>query len=325
MNKVVSIIVPVYNVEVYLHKCIESILAQTYINLDIILIDDGSTDDSAAICDYYAGLDSRIRVFHQCNGGLSCARNRGNVEAKGNYIAYIDSDDYIHEKYIEKLVDAIISTGSDFSMCSYKKIYSNNTLNNEMPEKNEEISVYDSKSIKELILSRQLPIYAHGKLFDAKLIPFLKFPDGRIYEDVPTIWKVLCNVKKVCYIGDELYFYRQRNNSIVNMNFTHARMDQLFFAEDIFNEIDNNEFLHSLAGSRCFFAALDNFTMATRRDEDWDYLKNAVSYYARYVLKDSYASKSYLWVSVLASKMPLLARRIGRIYKKVSWRKIKDK
>lgn len=127
----ISVIVPVYNVEKYLDKCVQSILNQTYENIELVLIDDGSTDGSSKICDKYGKIDSRVKVIHKENGGLSSARNRGIDEAVGKFITFIDSDDYIHHQMLEILYEGIIKNKSDISICEYRRFDENETIEEE--------------------------------------------------------------------------------------------------------------------------------------------------------------------------------------------------
>lgn len=316
-EELITLVIPVYNVQKYLHQCIDSVLGQTYKNLEIILIDDGSTDMSGRICDEYLNCDSRIRVVHKKNGGLSDARNIGTQMSNGDYIAYIDSDDYVHENYILELHNAIKTRECDFSMCSYKKVKG---------DLDYEHNITDVKTIyltgedaKIGILSRRLPMYAHGKLFRRELIPYLHFPEGRLYEDVPTIWRVLQTVNVVGYIEEELYFYRKRQGSIVNATYKHERMDQLYFAEEIMRSITSSETeLYYIAGSRCFFSALDNLTYVNAGfPEDEKYLIDAVKKYSKYVLKDKTSSMGLRMMALMSHISPQIVRGIGRLYKKV--------
>ena len=149
MEDLISVVVPIYNVENYIKKCVDSILSQTYKNLEIILVDDGSPDNCPQICDEYAQKDNRIKVIHKENGGLSDARNAGIDISKGKFITFIDSDDYIEKDYVEVLYNSIKENASDMAIGSHKAIYDNGTiLNKETGEK----SVLDSKNVLERIL-----------------------------------------------------------------------------------------------------------------------------------------------------------------------------
>ena len=129
MNPLISLVIPVYNVEKYLDKCMESVLAQTYDNYEVILVDDGSTDNSGKMCDEYAERDSRVTVYHQKNSGVSVARNVGIENAKGEFISFIDSDDWVDESYLEKLVNAQIKYNADLTICEYTNVYADGRPN----------------------------------------------------------------------------------------------------------------------------------------------------------------------------------------------------
>ena len=133
MNDLISIIVPVYKVEKYLRRCIDSILAQTYQNIEVLLVDDGSPDNSGAICDEYADKDSHVRVFHKPNGGVSSARNLGLMEAKGQYIGFVDADDYIDKTMYEVLLDNLLQEQADISICSYNQEDKNGVFHKHWP------------------------------------------------------------------------------------------------------------------------------------------------------------------------------------------------
>lgn len=205
----VSIILPIYNVDKYLSKCLDSILAQTYRDLEIILIDDGSTDDSAKICDEYAKHDKRIVVKHQKNGGVSAARNAGLELATSEFITFIDPDDYVDENHIETLVEVQKRDNSDVVICAYNDIRLQNDL------------VFGTEALRRLlVLQRDLDILIWNKLYRASLFKNNKiiYPVGRIHEDNLTTYKVLYFADKVTYIDANSYHYISRKGSITKAN-----------------------------------------------------------------------------------------------------------
>lgn len=321
----ISLIIPVYNVEKYLDYCMKSVLAQNYTNLEIILVDDGSTDSSGKICDEYAIIDHRIKVIHKENGGLSSARNIGIETMTGEYLSFIDSDDFIRLDYVSKMYSYIIRDNSDLVVCSFKKVINDEAYDVIFPDKSQHF-IFDRETTKLKMLSRQIPMYAHGKLYCVKVIGQLKFPEGKLYEDVPTNWEVAKTIERTTYITDEIYFYRQRLGSIVNAQYGHARMDQLYFAEKILGEIKEGDPLYHIAMSRCFFSAADNYTQVTKEYlEDWKYLETALKKYSIGVLKDITATKS-LKVLAISSKISLkLTRIMGKMYKTYNCFKLKRK
>jgi glycosyltransferase involved in cell wall biosynthesis len=218
MNELISVIVPVYQVEQYLAKCVDSIRSQTYQNIEIILVDDGSPDHCPELCDEYARQDSRIRVIHKPNGGLSDARNAGIEAAEGNYICFIDSDDYVADNMIDRLYLALKEQNAEMSLCACACVDENDTpvadMENCMPIKNEVLS--GRKAIKKLA-ERGAGYYtvACCKLYRADLFQTIRFPVGKIHEDEFVSHLVFGHCKRVSCIADRLYFYVQRKNSIM--------------------------------------------------------------------------------------------------------------
>lgn len=239
MSELVSIIVPIYNAQKFLKECIDSILDQTYQNLEIILVDDGSKDDSGKICDYYAKVDSRIKVFHQENKGLSAARNKGIKNSHGDYIAFIDADDYLSHNMIEVLLQSIKKNDADLSMCSFQYVneFGERLKENVSPILDEVLNVDEalSKLFKE---KNWYYIVAWNKLYKKELWNDIQYPIDFIHEDEAVIHHILYKCKKVVTVKQELLFYRQVNSSIMhNLNVKrtdiyYALADRLAFLED---------------------------------------------------------------------------------------------
>ncbi len=316
MYPLISVIIPVYNVEQYFDYCIQSVLSQDYTNLEIILVDDGSTDSSGQKCDIYAKQDHRVRVIHQINGGLSSARNTGLKEMTGEFFAFVDSDDYVRSDYISKMYSLMEADKSDIVVCSYKKVTGNEDFSMIRAADMNHIS-YSREDIKIEMISRKIPMYAHGKLYKKELVVFTQFPIRRHFEDVPTSWNVIKNIEKATYTDAKLYYYRQRPDSIVNMSFNSSRMDQLYFSEQVFEDIEEDTELKYSAGSRCFFAAADNYSFVTDDyPEDKRYLKKAIKKYRKYVLKDKRAEKSLKIMAFISLFGMGIVGLLGRSYKK---------
>lgn len=213
-NDLISIIIPVYKVEKYLEKCIESVLKQTYTNLQIILVDDGSPDNCGKICDEYAKRDSRIDVIHKVNGGLSEARNVGISKAKGRYIGFVDSDDYIKENMYEILLNLIKKYDADVSICNlYDVIDGNEYIRN----KENGIREYSRLDIlKEVLLDKNIQSYAWNKLYKKELFDEVKYPIGKKYEDIGTTFYVFEKCNKIVVTSEPEYYYLKRSDSLVN-------------------------------------------------------------------------------------------------------------
>lgn len=213
-NDLISIIIPVYKVEKYLEKCIESVLKQTYTNLQIILVDDGSPDNCGKICDEYAKKDSRIEVIHKANGGLSDARNVGISKAKGRYIGFVDSDDYIKEDMYEILLNLIKKYDADVSICNlYDVIDGNECIRN----KENGIREYSRIDIlKEILLDKNIQSYAWNKLYKKELFDEIKYPIGKKYEDIGTTFYLFEKCNKIVVTSEPEYYYLKRADSLVN-------------------------------------------------------------------------------------------------------------
>ena len=227
MKDKISIIVPVYNVEEYLEKCIESLIGQTYKNLEIILVDDGSEDKSGEICDLWKDKDSRIRVIHKQNGGLSDARNSGMDIATGDYIGFIDSDDYINKRVYEILLNNINNYNSDISACSIKKIHKSNEVYNSAIT-NRNISIFTAEeALRDLIEEGMLKQTVWNKLYKKSVIKDIRFEFGKIHEDEFWSYQVFGKSSKIVYTDEGMYYYLQRSGSIMDKPFSIKRLDAL--------------------------------------------------------------------------------------------------
>lgn len=231
MEAMISVVVPIYNVGKYLAKCIESVSAQTYKNLEIILVNDGSTDDCGNICDDYAKKDQRIKVIHKINGGLSDARNAGIEIAKGQYIGFVDSDDYINANMYERLVNIMKTDNSEIAVCNYSLVYEETEKN--IFEKNDFDDNYlliDNKNkLIEYAMKNNYDTFtvAWNKVYLRELFNDIRYPKGKIHEDVFTTYKLLYKAQKISYTKDAMYYYLQRETSIMGQKFNEKRLHRL--------------------------------------------------------------------------------------------------
>ena len=217
MQDLISVIVPVYKVEKYLKRCVDSILAQTYPCLEVILVDDGSPDGCPAICDEYAREDRRVRVIHKENGGLSDARNAGIDAAKGNFLGFIDSDDYVHPRFYELLLQALKEEGADIAGCDVKKIYETGTVEEEEKEAVRS-EIYSGREATANLYDAQLylkSVVIWNKLYKKELFKDVRFPKVKLHEDEFTSYRLLYQSKSVVYIDRAYYFYFQREDGIM--------------------------------------------------------------------------------------------------------------
>lgn len=232
MNEdLISIIVPMYNVEKYLKACIESIINQTYSKIEIILVDDGSPDNCGKICDEYKEKDDRIKVIHKKNGGLSDARNAGIDIATGEYIAFVDSDDYIDKKYIEVLYHLCIKHNVLLSECDYKNVEKDDEIH---INQNIKENIYTGKEMCERLYSDKLirTVVVWNKLYKKELFNKLRFPKGKINEDEFTTYKIFYNIDNIATTEQKLYYYRYSPDSIMNKKFNKKRLDVLEALEE---------------------------------------------------------------------------------------------
>ena len=228
----VSVIVPVYNVETYLNRCVESIVKQNYKDLEIILVDDGSTDRCGEMCDKWAQKDDRIKVIHKKNGGLSDARNAGIEAATGEYIGFVDSDDWIEPDMYQDLVDAIEREGVEFAVTGIKRIYDNGYSRVQFERATPCVIAGDS-IIQEYLRQGTFSTAAWDKLYVKSLFDIRRFPVGRQYEDAPVIFDILCNIQKLAIVGKAQYNYFQRADGITGKAFSIRKMDHFAFSKEI--------------------------------------------------------------------------------------------
>ncbi len=225
----ISIIVPVYNVEKYLNKCIDSILNQTFKDFELILINDGSTDNSLEICNSYQKKDNRIKVINKNNGGLSSARNAGIDIARGNYIGFIDSDDHIHEKMYEILHYNAVKYSSDMVICKERNVYEDETIDCKSTiNKYNTYQLDNIESLTKLYEARTTTfVYAWNKLYKRSMFHDTRYPEGKIYEDEFLTPKLIYQSNTITYVNCELYYYLQRKGSIVNSKFSTKKFDKV--------------------------------------------------------------------------------------------------
>lgn len=222
MNDLISVIIPVYKVEKYLCRCVDSVLEQTYTNMEIILVDDGSPDNCPVMCDEYARQDSRVKVIHQENAGLSGARNAGIDMAQGQWLAFVDSDDYLAADFLERLYQACVDTGSSLSVCRWEYVRGET-----IPEHGTgETRVYTGR---EMLANLYVPdgayfVVAWNKLYRKELFEDIRYPLGRIHEDEATTYRIYDKVKKAAYVDRSLYGYFVTPVSITR-GFNPKRMD----------------------------------------------------------------------------------------------------
>lgn len=237
----VSIIIPVYKVEDYFDECIQSVIGQTYKNLEIILIDDGSPDNSAKMCDDYAKIDDRIKVIHKQNGGQATARNLGIDIATGEYIAFVDSDDYVKEDIIETLLCALERNNADVSACRLTDKIEEYNKNNKSKVK----IINSNKTIKWILKEKRITTSPTCKLFKREFFNGIRYQEGRIHEDLGTIYKVIDKANKIAFVDAYKYFYRCNPTSTTQSAFSRKQMDYFYIIDEMYGYMEEKhpEFL----------------------------------------------------------------------------------
>ncbi len=235
MNILISIIIPVFNVEEYLDRCVKSIILQTYTNLEIILVDDGSPDRCPEMCDEWEKRDERVRVIHKENGGLSDARNAGIDVAKGKYIAFVDSDDWIDCRCIEVLYNVLDKNNAQIAVCGMKKTATTNIKKRYGLRK--EIIYNQKEALGALLYQKPFDTSACGKLYDISLFYKVRFPQGILFEDLATIYKLFSKAERTIYCSEKLYFYFQNQRSITHEGFSKKRLSILATVDDLYEYI----------------------------------------------------------------------------------------
>lgn len=271
MNILVSIIIPIFNVEQYLKRTVDSILNQTYKNIEIILVDDGSIDNSGIICDEYAKEDNRIKVFHKTNGGVSSARNLGITKATGDFICLVDSDDFIRDTYVEDLLKTVLKYKADIVICLFeygKSDKFNLFLNKDI----ESVTLLNNIEALEYLYNKKLSgtmIVPWNKLYSKKLFENIKFPDDKIHEDEFIVPVLLYYANRIAIINKYDYYYFQSSGSIMRSEFNIKRLDAVealekrikFFEDKNLIKLKNKTiglYLHLLFVYICLLNEIEN-------------------------------------------------------------------
>ena len=234
MEPKISVIVPIYQVESYLEDCIQSIINQTYGNLEIILINDGSTDQCPRICDKYQAMDNRVRVIHKENGGISTARNRGLDEATGEYVTYVDGDDTIDENMLTVLYQNMKSYEKcNISCCFFDEVWQTKdiaSISQEVISKQKLEYLDQIEAIKKTLYQKGTDCCVWGKLYRKEVFDKVRFPEGKIYEDFAVMYQIFEQADHVVFSDYQGYHYLQRDNSIIRTTFSDKKMCLVDFA-----------------------------------------------------------------------------------------------
>ena len=317
----ISIIVPVYNVSKYLKQCLDSITAQSYKNLEIILVDDGSTDGSNRICDEYADNDARIKVIHKENGGQASARNEAAKIAQGEYIIYIDSDDYINKMHIQNLIQVALEYDADLVQCAMIEFWDslNETKIIEPKDRQNKKQLYTATAaLKEFSYQRIFTPSPWCKLLKKDLMANIEFPVGIGYEDMAITYKIIGRAHKIVYIPEISYYYRQHQNSTMHSKFSEKKIDRIRIADQFLNYIKTYyPELTTSAYTRYLLAQLQ-LLMELPFDKKYKNIRNKtfnnIKMYRNIMLHDKEAPIKLKFMVGASYLGPIILMYLGRIY-----------
>lgn len=317
----VSIIVPVYKVEPYLSRCIESIIKQTFCDFELILVDDGSPDNCGAICDEYAEKDARIKVIHKSNGGVSSARNVGLDVAKGEYIAFVDSDDWIHPQMLEILSQALVQANAGFCACKVKIVYDES--DSKFIEDIHSIFAPEVCNCADVLkdyfpkFSEKLTTFVYNKLYRRECFDNIRFDcQMGIYEDEMVALELIENAKKVAFVDHELYYYYQSENSLIRSKYNLKRLNTFSSLQHLIDFMAQHDWNYQVdeLERRWMMAFLDNYYIIEQYHPE--FLPEIISYKKTYLRKvykwiqNGKVSRMYKVVTILFAVHPLLAKRL---------------
>lgn len=311
MNELITVIVPVYNVEVYLDKCLESVVNQTYKNLEIILVDDGSSDKSPVICDSWSEKDSRIKVIHKANGGVSTARNAALNIANSDYITFVDSDDFLEPDSIETLLDLLFKNNADISVGNYFFDYIDGRETVKLKSKS---MVIDKKDIlKDYLLDLNIRTEVCNKLYKASLFNNTRFSEGVSYaEDFEINYKLLKQADRVAMTDKCLYHYVQEScNSSTTEYITVSRAESYKIAQKIVEDQEPGSELYECALWRyivrlyALMTRICKYNDKSFSDKYFDVYRQEIVKYKKYIYKCNYTKKQKI-ATFLLDKFPSL-------------------
>ena len=322
MDPIISIIVPIYNVGKYLPRCIESILNQTFNNFELILVNDGSTDNSGVVCDDYAKKDTRIKIIHKSNGGVSSARNAGLYVAKGEYIGFVDPDDYIDKNMYEKLYRLCIDNNSDIAICRFNREINGKIQNKESTE--EIIELNNMEAMNELFKGNLYRFSLCNKLFSKKCFNDVLFPEERIHEDLSTTYKLFANSKKAVYINYCGYIYVRRENSILTSTYNEKRLQAFIAWDEIIEFIDKNyyEIIEQVIATFTYWCVdnilyiLNQVNNSKKKNNYLNIIQKYTTKYYIYIKRNNILSRSYklrIRIFNINYKLFILGRKIRKV------------
>ena len=326
MQELITVIVPVYNVLPYLENCVKSILCQTYNNLEIILVDDGSTDGSEKLCDFFKEKDQRIKVIHKANGGLSDARNAGLLQANGDYFAFVDSDDSIEPDMLELLANNLIKYDSDVSCCRYTRVWEDGKK--QPIGETGEINVYNGiEGFKEYLYGKTMDPFVCNKLYKRQIITkedgsLQLFIKDIVGEDNPFNADVFQRAKRIVLAGEAKYNYLQkRTGAITNSGVSQKKIDSVYwwdkirkYCKESYPELEK----YALRRQMLFYVGLYNMIYADNKyKDDKKYISTFVKKHAKEIIKSDICESTVKMAVFLLAHFPYIYNVAMRLYKSV--------
>ncbi|SEP67390.1 Glycosyltransferase involved in cell wall bisynthesis [Virgibacillus subterraneus] len=301
----ISIIVPIYNSSQYISKCIESIMAQTFRNFELILVNDGSTDHSGQICDQYAEKDSRIIVIHKKNGGVSSARNTGINIAKGEYISFVDGDDWIYSDMYYRLYELCKETDSDISICGNYREVNGDVIHVEREKL--VIEMDNTEAMRQLFTGKYFRFAVWAKLYKKSCFENIQYPEDRRLDDLPTTYKIFTNANKVVYTSYAGYVYLLRENSILTSSYNEKKLDVFIGWDEIIAFMNENYPQLSKEYISCFvyysmdhvYSILNQVKDPAEKEKYILYIQKFIRKYYKEILKNARLSLKYKYLTTL--------------------------
>ena len=290
----ISVVLPIYNIESYLDRCMNAVLGQTYHNLEILMVDDGSPDGCPAMCDEYAQEDSRVIALHKENGGLSDARNFGIAHAKGEYITCIDPDDYVDSDYVEYLYGLILKYETKMSVCQHITEYDNGSKKDRGSSGDELLDI--ETCLRRMLYHDVIDTSAWAKLYHRSLFDTVSYPKGKIFEDIGTTYALMMQCDTGIAVGYESkYHYMYHMNSIVNSNFSPKKLELLEMTDRMAHEVVRAypSLKQAVLRRRVYarFSTLNQMLGAEGYDKEREQIIRFILHYKNRILKDSRAPR----------------------------------
>ena len=313
MEELISVIVPIYKVEAYLERCIRSIVNQTYKNLEIILVDDGSPDSCPDICDVWKEKDDRIKVIHKKNGGLSDARNAGMQIMTGTYISYIDSDDWVANDMYEKMMYAIKKKDADICECQFEKTAGIVKSNKE--QKTDKVTILKKEEALKAVVEEKINPVVWNKIYKREIVDQLYFEKGKYNEDEFWTYQVVEKAEKIVQIEDVGYYYFFREDSIINETYSIRRLDALEARYQRMKYLEKYPEIYGIAKRQLVFNCMYHYQKGLRflSDSDLKTLKLKVKAIYKDIPIDKndikeYTKKEKIWFSISKISLDLVCR-----------------